>query len=135
MDLITPQWGKPDGELTHFSMKPGEEITLGLQLYNCGIECRKTSPMDQQYAGDVPMLIGVFWDDQMKETFSYNLPANAPDKITLPVKLKAPTEAGNHQLSLVAFTLPGYSQFELNSLERTILPRAIFSHRNTVDVK
>jgi len=125
--VVSPD-DKENKPLTSLTLKPGEEHCLNLRLYNA------KSEVNAPYTGPVPLRIAVFWNDKMEQVLDYDLLADAPDNLTLQLKIQAPSEAGSYQLSAVVFTFPGYSQFEAVG-ERTGYPGGAFSRRSLVEVQ
>jgi len=78
-----------------------EVITYYLKLLGC-------SPAS--YHGDVPIQIGVFWDDVMYQSDRYNVPAHMPcEGQSIPVKIYAPPVPGEQTLMVVVYPYPGYN--------------------------
>ncbi len=128
VELVVSPDDKENKPLTSLALKPGEEHCLNLRLYNA------KSEVNAPYTGPVPLRIAVFWNDKMEQVLDYDLLADAPDNLTLQLKVQTPSEAGSYQLSVVVFTFPGYSQFEAVG-ERTGYPWGAFSRRSLVEVQ
>ena len=60
--------------------------------------------------------------------------ATAPDKLVLPLAIKAPAKAGTYQLQIMVFVLPGWSLFN-SAGQRTGFPGTSFSKRILVEVQ
>ncbi len=82
-------------------LQVNEVVTYSLKLLGC-------SPAP--YQGDVPIQIGVFWDDVMYQSDRYNVPANIPcEGRSIPVTIQAPPAPGEYTLMVVVYPYPGYS--------------------------
>lgn len=129
LELVETKRNDIDNPLISLEAVPNEELHLAIKLFNCGVECRKLSEANKLYDGPVPMLVLIFWDDNLQEASEYNLLANAPDNLMLNLNVGAPSTRGIHTLNIVAVTFPGNSQFSMTQLERIIYPQGIFSQR------
>lgn len=82
-------------------LQVNEVVTYHLKLMGC-------SPAP--YQGDVPIQIGVFWDDVMYHSDRYNVPAYIPcEGRSIPVEIQAPPVPGEYTLMIVVYPYPGYS--------------------------
>ncbi len=133
MELVSRD-GDIDRLLAKLSLQPGQTYCVSLRLHNCGVECRQKSEIDALYDGPFPLRIVVFWDDRAGQVVDYDLAANAPDNLTLPLRIQAATEAETHQLWIAAFTFPACSQFD-SSMQRVVYPWLLASQRVVVDVR
>jgi hypothetical protein len=114
--------------LISLALQPAQETCVYLHLFN------EKSPANAPYTGTVPLRITTFWNDKLEQVLDYDLLATAPDKLILPLMIKAPTEAGNYQLQITVSVLPGWSLFNSTN-QRTGFPYTSFSKRILVDVQ
>jgi len=124
--VVTPQ--DPINEpLAFFSSKPGDSHCVYLRLYN------EETEVNRPYKEPVPLHIVASWDDQLTEALDYDLLADAPRHLTLPLSVRTPTEPGLHQLQVMIFSFPGWSQY--NDGTFTGFFTASFSRRVLVEVR
>lgn len=114
--------------LTSLGLKTGEGYCVNLRIFN------EKSEVNAPYTGAVPLLIAVFWNDRLEQILDYDLLADAPDHLTLPLLIKAPMQPGSYQLTVAVLTFPGWSQYKAVE-ERTSYPHAAFSQRIFVEVQ
>lgn len=114
--------------LVSLALKPGQAFCVQLRFYN------ELSSVNAPYTEPLPLFLAIFWDDKLNQQMIYDLLKDAPDNLTLQLKLTAPLETGMHQLHAVVFQMPGYSQFNADGRERTGYPTANFSRRVLVTV-
>ena len=119
---------KASQPLETLSLQAEQKTCLNLRFFNAPPEADTTG------VDAMPLHIAVFWDDELSEIVDYDFPPDAPENLTLPIKVKAPSEAGSYQLGIVVFTFPGYSQFKSIG-ERTGFPMGAFSRRILVEVQ
>ena len=128
IELAASPLAQENALLDSLTLEPGQEHCLYLHLFN------KKSEVNAPYAGPVPLRIALFWDDRLGQVLDYDLLADAPDNVVLPLLAQAPTQAGSHQFEVVVFSFPRWSQF--NSVgQRTGFPFAAYSRRVLVEVQ
>ncbi|RMF31652.1 MAG: hypothetical protein D6759_09700 [Chloroflexi bacterium] len=90
--------------------------------------------MNRPYTGPVPLRIVASWDDRLTEALDYDLLADAPRHLTLPLSVQAPTEPGLHQLQVMIFPFPGWSYRKADGTSTGFFI-ASFSRRVLVEVQ
>lgn len=121
---------KPQDEpLLSLDHSLNDQLCLPLHLYNVNDD------MNQIFTKPTPLRLIVAWDDVATQIFDYDLPVDAPDFLVLPIKITPPMEVGEHQLQVMLFTFPGYSQFIEGGEQRTGFPIGVSTQRLLVNIK
>jgi hypothetical protein len=116
--------------LVNLEMLANETACIPLRFFNCGENC---SAEQKRSFEDLPQKLLVMWDDQVTQEYDFTLSSDMPDNFTLNLQVEAPSGPGSHQLGIVVFSLPGYSQATPDR-DYTLTPRALFSRRILVEV-
>ena len=135
LEVITQPETVYNEALAQLTMPPGETRSLTIRFFNCGPKCTaQIFPNEQLPDQSFPLLLSTFWNDQNTRTSQMDFSFTSPDDLTITIQIQAPQEAGDYQLMVVGFPLPGYSEFT-NQAERSLGVEAIWSRRILVNVR